>query len=431
MMSMTTHFEKQTNDLFPMEGFLLCLLATSAHALLQSAANKLFDSIGCGSAQCARFLVTNPSAVVPCGEFFRCGRTSSIVAIHIDVTPVRSTGITTNRIVDFNALADDLGSDLANLASLALTSAGLDSTLPLAIGRFTALTSLNLTKNDFVGALPATLTNLKLLRVLDLSHNNFSSSIDSLSALTTLDTLYLHENSFGPTIKNAFFTSQFQPSFIKLFNNTFKGAAPLRITAKGTCEFQFVNDRNCFTSCNVTTCCQQTCASIILAPFPPTPLVFAPTPLVLAPTPVVLAPTPCGVGAHSCGVGTHSVGVCAHSIGDSAHSIGVGANSCDGFSAAFSVGSRADSVSSRRAVPHFSSAGGAHDVHVVDQRRRESVDNDDHRERDNIRDNIHRERVDDVESRASPADGKPATEPESHWPGGYDDSAWQQSRERR
>ncbi len=282
-----------SNPVFAVEiFFLLCLLATGAHALLQSAANKLFDSIGCGTTQCIRYFITNPNAVVPCSgsEFFRCGRTSSIVAIHIDVLPVRSTGIKVNRVVDFNALADDLGGDLASLGSLALTSAGLDSTLPLAIGRFTALTSLNLTKNDFAGPLPATLTNLKLLRFLDLSHNNFSSSIDSLSSLTALETLHLHENSFGPTIKSAFFTSQFQPTSIKLFNNTFRGAAPLRVTTTGTCEFQFANDRNCFTGCNATTCCQRTCSLFMLVPLPPTPLVFfPPTPLVLTPTP---APTP-------------------------------------------------------------------------------------------------------------------------------------------
>lgn len=85
--------------------------------------------------------------------------------------------------------------NLTNMLLLQLYSNQFSGELPSEIGNLENLFMLNINSNDFTGSVPSEITNLTSLRVFNIKDNQFSS-LPVLSALTTLDSLFIDENMF-------------------------------------------------------------------------------------------------------------------------------------------------------------------------------------------------------------------------------------------
>ncbi len=82
---------------------------------------------------------------------------------------------------------------------LDLRDAGLDGSVPAALGRLSELTYLNLRTNDLAGSLPSELGDLTGLTYINFHSNMLTGPIPDLSDLTGLEELYLPNNRLrGP-----------------------------------------------------------------------------------------------------------------------------------------------------------------------------------------------------------------------------------------
>jgi hypothetical protein len=84
------------------------------------------------------------------------------------------------------------------IISLQLTSVGLSGSIPNAIMKLTALTSLSIDSNLLTGSIPESVGNMTSLRFLNASNNCLAGSI----ALTELERLYLFSNSLTGSVLN-------------------------------------------------------------------------------------------------------------------------------------------------------------------------------------------------------------------------------------
>ena len=93
-----------------------------------------------------------------------------------------------------------MSGDPMRVTAVMLRDQGLDGTIPAALGRLSALTSLNLRSNsDLTGEIPASLGNLMYLEVLNLHSNSHTGEIPDLSG-TSLTELYLPANDLSGSV---------------------------------------------------------------------------------------------------------------------------------------------------------------------------------------------------------------------------------------
>eukprot|EP00529_Nitzschia_sp_RCC80_P015625 CAMPEP_0113483590 /NCGR_PEP_ID=MMETSP0014_2-20120614/23512_1 /TAXON_ID=2857 /ORGANISM="Nitzschia sp." /LENGTH=694 /DNA_ID=CAMNT_0000377141 /DNA_START=147 /DNA_END=2231 /DNA_ORIENTATION=+ /assembly_acc=CAM_ASM_000159 len=94
-------------------------------------------------------------------------------------------------------------SKLKNLASLGLMELGLSGTIPSFFGELTALSALALSKNEFYGTIPSSLSKLKGMRLLGLDGNKLTGNITPIKSMTSLEALYMSDNTLTGQIENA------------------------------------------------------------------------------------------------------------------------------------------------------------------------------------------------------------------------------------
>ena len=128
---------------------------------------------------------------------------------------------------DDTAMSDWDGVTISDgrVTAIDLRDEGLDGTIPGALGRLGALTSLNLRSNaDLSGEIPGSLGNLSNLTVLNLHSNSHTGGIPDLSG-TSLVELYLPGNDLTGSVP-AWLNGMTDMTELWLWGNSLSGALP-------------------------------------------------------------------------------------------------------------------------------------------------------------------------------------------------------------
>ncbi|WOK95059.1 hypothetical protein Cni_G03766 [Canna indica] len=123
-------------------------------------------------------------------------------------------------------LSGDLAG-LGNLTNLNLSSNKISGTLPMNIGNFELMESLDLSHNQFSGEISAQLSSLSKLRVLNLSRNSLGMSIpDAILDCTSLVSVDLSNNKLSGSLPSGFGAAFKSLSTLDLSGNQLNGSMP-------------------------------------------------------------------------------------------------------------------------------------------------------------------------------------------------------------
>ncbi|CAM8906314.1 unnamed protein product [Rhodiola kirilowii] len=113
-----------------------------------------------------------------------------------------------------------------SLRKLFLSFTNFTGTIPESVGELKMLSHLDLQCCNFHGVIPEQLWNLKNLVDIDLAYNGLNGSVQSLSSLVKLTTLYLNNNLLTGSISALNWKKLVQLEYLDLRNNSLSGIIP-------------------------------------------------------------------------------------------------------------------------------------------------------------------------------------------------------------